>query len=162
MMRRMFSLTALALVLAGCGDHPPQPGVMGDGWLLAEESDQARFQRLEGYLGGFSRAMWETGYRFEQVHDAVVRENYPLASYHWGKIRTAIENGYMKRPGRRANADALFLDSAWGKLDQALKDGETTQVKHAYSQARQACMACHVAEQVPFMNEMAVLRDSEL
>lgn len=161
-MQRFLPLFAAAVLAAGCADSDPPQGALGEGWLLGEESEQARFEQLQGYLGGFSSAMWETGYRFAQVHDAVLEENYPLASYHWGKVRSAIENGYLKRPARRENAEALFLDGPWGELEQALGNGEPAQVRSAFNQARQACMACHVAEKVPFMNGMAVLRDSAL
>ena len=32
--------------------------------------------------------MLETGVRFEAVYEALKRENYALAEYHWEKIRT--------------------------------------------------------------------------
>ena len=48
------------------------------------------------------------GERYEKLFAALVRGNFELASYHWAKIKLTIENGTMKRPARRANADAIL------------------------------------------------------
>lgn len=157
-----------ALLLAGCGGQK-EAGALGDGWLLEKESHTARFEQLESYLGGFSSAMWETGHRYDIVYAAIDDENYALADYHWQKIRSAIRNGYSKRPARQANADALFLDAAWGELASALENakknengnGNGDEVRDAFMVARSACMACHVAEDVPFMNDQKLFRDTD-
>lgn len=145
-MRSMLSLVVLCLLSVAA--------TASNDWLLDVDSDQARFERLQGYLGGFSSAMWETGYRYERVREAVEDESYDLARYHWGKIRSAIRNGYMKRPGRQENAEALFLDTAWPELDKALAEGNGERLNNTLSNARGACMACHEAEGVGFMNDM--------
>lgn len=155
-----------ALLLAGCGEQS-ESGALGEGWLLEKESHAARFEQLESYLGGFSSAMWETGHRYDIVHAAIVDENYALADYHWQKIRSAMRNGYTKRPARQANADALFLDGPWGELASALENAKESEkengaeVRDAFMVARSACMACHVAEDVPFMNDQKLFRDTD-
>ncbi|MCH8544939.1 MAG: hypothetical protein LAT61_15355 [Alcanivorax sp.] len=159
-----------ALLLTGCADERGD-GVLGDGWLLEQDSHAARFEQLESYLGGFSSAMWETGHRYDIVYAAIADGNYALADYHWQKIRSAIRNGYTKRPARQANADALFLDGAWGELASALEtakesakeneNGNGAEVRDAFMVARSACMACHVAEDVPFMNDQKMFRDTD-
>lgn len=100
--------------------------------------------------------MWEVGERFERLHTALKRNNHGLAAYHWEKIRTTIENGIAKRPKRAANAKALFLDPVWADVDAALKSGDAVKSWAAFDRAKAACMACHVAEKVEFMNDQPV------
>lgn len=122
------------------------------GWLLDAESDQARFEMLQGYLGGFSSAMREVGERYQSVHEALNRHNFELANYHWDKIRSSIENGYLKRPGRKANADAIFLNKTWGQVKSAFESKDVQKAWTGFEQAKQACITCHTAESVPYMN----------
>ncbi len=153
-MPRIFLLMFLALAVS--------PALVADDgdWLKDAQDDETRYERLSQYLGGFSSAMLEVGYRYEKVMAAIGDENHELASYHWGKIRDAIEGGYMKRPGRKENSRRMFLDGPWGTLDEALKSGETDDIHTAFQAARGACMACHVAEDVEFMNDQAMFRQS--
>lgn len=130
-------------------------------WLTDADSD-TRYERLEYYLGGFSSAMWETGERYRHTEQAIYDENYELAYYHWDKIKGAIERGAMKRPDRRENAEAMFLDGAWEVLAEALQEPEEHDVRGAFQQAKGACMACHSAEEVPFMNDQPLFRDGPL
>lgn len=66
----------------------------------------------------------------------------------------------MKRPRRTPNAEAIFLDSVWGQLDQALRDGDPTQIREAFLVQRTACMSCHTAEGYGFLNEMPLFRNT--
>ncbi len=127
-------------------------------WLTGAD-EKMRFERLEHYLGGFSSAMQETGLRYGHVRQAIVDGNLELARYHWGKIAAAIENGLMKRPARRLSAEAIFLGRAWETLDEALAKKDPGAATEAFQEARAACMACHVAERVPFMNDQPLFRE---
>ncbi|MCC5871348.1 MAG: hypothetical protein JJU22_03025 [Gammaproteobacteria bacterium] len=159
-------LTA-ALVLAACGGPPPpaalpeQPasGPVSDGWLGSLDSHGDRFRALEGYLGGFSSAMWEVGERYRHLHQALLDDNHELAAYHWAKVGDAIRSGYLKRPARQANADALFLDTVFEPVAEALALADPSAAWPAFEQARAACIACHAAEDVAFMNDQPMLRD---
>lgn len=151
-------LVAGALALGGCGTNeapgPAAPdGPVSDGWLGRLDDHGERFRELERYLGGFSSAMWEVGERYERLHQALEADNGELAEYHWGKIRGAIRNGYRKRPGRQANADAAFLDPHYDAVRDALISGDAATAWAGFERAREACMACHLAEDVAFMNE---------
>ncbi len=121
-------------------------------WLTGAD-EETRAKRLEHYLGGFSAVMLETGLRYGHVEEAIAGGNWELAHYHWEKIADAVENGLMKRPARRPNAEALFLDAAWGELDAALKEKERGAIEGAFRSARRACMECHSAEGVAFIND---------
>lgn len=129
-----------------------------DNQWLSGADEKTRIERLELYLGGFSSAMQETGLRFGHVKQALVDQNWPLAHYHWGKIAGAIENGLMKRPARRANAETLFLNKAWEPFNQALEIPDAQLINETFKAARQACLDCHTAEGVAFMSNQPLLR----
>lgn len=125
-------------------------------WLLNAQDDKQRFQRLEGYLRGFDQPMWEVGERFEKMTSAVDRQNYPLAIYHWKKIKKTILNGLMKRPARSANAKAILLDKNWQAVMDDLQQENPSQALTALNKAATLCMACHAAEKLPFINNQTM------
>lgn len=151
---------APALILAGAlaaFAHAEPTGNAND-WLLGAESDTARFQRLQTYLRGFDQPMWEVGERFQRAHDALADKNYDLARYHWEKIKVTIENGYMKRPARRTNADALFLSTAYIQTLKAIETKDAAKAWEGFAAGRAACIACHEAEKVGFINDQSLFR----
>lgn len=102
--------------------------------------------------------MWEVGERYGHVEQALRDRNWLLAAYHWEKIRVTIEGGLMKRPKRRANAEAIFLGEPWDDLRNALERQDEQAIAPAFARAKGACMACHAAEQVPFINDQPLFR----
>ncbi len=158
---------AFALIFCCVFGHPDVWAQQAEGqkfsnrWLLDAANDTERFNRLETYLGGFSGPMWEVGYRYQGVFDAIKDGNHDLASYHWNKIGSAMVNGTMKRPARKANADAMFLNGPWKAMTEALSSGEEERIRKSFLEQRQACIACHVAERAPFMNDQPLFRNTE-
>ena len=142
-----------ALAAAAGGEAGEEAGTNPNDWLLNADSDNERFGLLQRYLRGFDQPMLETGVRFEALYEALKRENFALAEYHWEKIRTTIRNGYLKRPKRQANADRLFLDETWGEVRVLLAAGDADSGWRGFEEARRACMRCHVAEDVAYMND---------
>lgn len=65
----------------------------------------------------------------------------------------------MKRPKRRANAEALFLGEPWEGLHEALESQDPARIGPAFARAKSACMACHAAERVPFINDQPLFRE---
>jgi hypothetical protein len=128
-------------------------------WITQAANDPERFQRIEKYLRGFDQPMWEVGERYEKFHAALVRENFELASYHWAKIKLTIENGTMKRPARRTSADTFLLTRTWDSVDEALKSGNLAIAWKGFETARTACMKCHEAEDVRYMNDQPMFTD---
>lgn len=128
------------------------------GWLTGAPDAATKDERLERYLRGFDQPMWEVGERYGHVEQALRDRNWALAAYHWEKIRVTIEGGLMKRPKRRANAEALFLGEPWGDLRNALERKDERAIAPAFARAKGACMACHAAEQVPFINDQPLFR----
>lgn len=155
MKNRLSSIWLLAALLStSVFAEELKPG--SNAWLLDAETDTQRFERLQNYLGGFSGSMSEVGRRYISVHEALSRDNFELASYHWEKIQAAIRNGYMKRPARQENADALFLNTVWEEVNNAFRSKDSDMAWAGFARAQQACMACHAAEDVAFMNDQSL------
>ena len=146
----------IATVAGACSREQATP--KGDGWLTGAPDEASRVERLERYLRGFDQPMWEVGERYQSVEQALRDENWALARYHWKKIKTTIEGGLMKRPARRANAELMFLGQPWADFDAALASGEPSRIEPAFAHVKAACMACHAAENVAFMNDQPLFR----
>lgn len=155
-MRQMLFSLFILTVLAGCGDKEQQPKANNSNDWLVGVPDAERYALLQKQLRGFDQPMWEVGERFERIHAALERGNYPLATYHWEKIRTTIEVGIVKRPKRRENAEAIFLKPVWEGVDADLKSGDAARAWAAFERAKAACRSCHQAEQVLFLNDQPV------
>lgn len=137
-----------------------QAGPPSSHWLLDAKSDEERFRRIERYAGGTYEQMWQIRYRYEQVYQAIIDENWELGLYHWRKLRDVFNVALMKRPKRTPNAEALFLDETWPQLEQALGAKDGAQVRASFLEQRKACMACHAAEGMPFLNDAPVFRQT--
>lgn len=148
----ILSILVVVFSASSMADEQKKP----TGWLSEAESDEKRFQLLQKYLRGFDQPMWEVGERYQSMHTALTRNNPELATYQWEKIRTTIENGIMKRPKRGKNAKAIFLETAWHDVLSDLKSGDLAKAKQGFNKAKAACMACHAAEQVGYMNNQPV------
>lgn len=151
----MTSIALVALFVSGIAGAEPKAT---NHWLLDAENDEERFKRVEQMFAGFSGAMAEVGDRYQHTYDAIKDGNYALASYHWDKLRGAIELGYLRRPGRAANAKGLFLETAWPALKGQLTSDDSKAIQQHFQQARSACLACHAAEDVPFINNQPLFR----
>ena len=146
-------LTLISVTACTEGEpQPPERELSANDWLLSAENEIERFERLQKQLRGFDQPMWEVGERYGSLHAALQSENYDLALYHWDKIATTIENGIAKRPGRSDSARALFLDSAFPEVRAGLERRNPDAAWQAFGIARSACMSCHQAEQVQYMN----------
>jgi hypothetical protein len=132
-----------------------------DDWLLNAPDDTARFKLLQGQARGFSASMNEVGRRFESFYDALGDKNYELAAYQWQKIKEVIEAGTTRRPKRKANADAILLQKLFEPVLADVKSADAGKAWGAFAQVRSACMACHEAEKVAFMNNQPLFRRTE-
>jgi hypothetical protein len=129
-----------------------QDGAPTARWLLDARDDTERFRRLQIHAGGTDQQMWQVGYRYQQVHQAIIDENWALGTHHWGKLRDVFNVALMKRPNRTPNAEALFLDQNWQLLAAALESGDVAAAREAFLHEREVCMSCHVAEGFDFIN----------
>ncbi len=138
---------------------PEQNAPVSNNWLQDADSDADRFKKLEIYLRGFDQPMMEVGERYQRTYDAIKDKNWELADYQWDKIKLAINTGLMKRPKRTQNAEGMFLDGVWKQMDEAIKSKDYGRMQQQFMVVRQTCMACHVAEKVPFMNDQPLFRE---
>ena len=140
---------------------PPAQKNVND-WLLNAPDDVTRFKLLQTYLRGFDQPMWEVGERYQSIYDALADQNYELAEYHWDKIKVTIVNGYLKRPKRQENSDAMFIKGIWDGVNRDFLSKDPKKAWDAFALTRQACMSCHEAEKVAFMNKMPLFRRTEM
>ena len=131
------------------GDWNPYAGLLNGRTSLLTEPPNGRL-----------RQMWQIGYRYEQVYQAITDENWELGTHHWGKLRNVFNVALMKRPNRTPNAEDLFLDDTWQLLAAALEAGDAAAAHEAFLQERQACLSCHVAEGFEFINSMSMFEET--
>ena len=120
-------------------------------WLLETKTDTQKFKAIQKQLRGFDLAMVEVGYRFNSFYFAIKDKNYDLANYQWDKIKKAITNGTHRRPKRKTNSEVMFLDTYHKTMKAALDKKDEKLIWKEYTQAKQSCNVCHVAERVPFI-----------
>lgn len=150
-----FATWCLAFASLVSAEQPPKTS---DNWLLDAKDDTERFKRIQQMFGGFSMSMQFVGERYDRTYDAIIDGNYDLANYHWKKIKETIELGYLRRPAREANATAIFLKGPWVSVSEAITSKDKVKAKEQFLIARSACIACHVAEKVPFINDQPKFR----
>jgi hypothetical protein len=128
-------------------------------WLLDANDDAERFRRLQVVMGGTDILMWEITYRYEELYTAIRKNNWEMGVYHWDKIRDRMNAAGMKRPARTQNIEAMFLDSGvWQSMRDALVSKSPKRMRAEFKVVREVCMACHVAENVGFLNDSSAFR----
>lgn len=157
----VIAIAALVITALGGAFAQQQAQRNVNDWLLNAPDDTTRFQLLQRYLRGFDQPMWEVGERFRMIHQALADENWELAVYHWEKTRDTIVNGYLKRPLRQPNSQAMFVDNVFQPTLAAFRAGNPEKAWEAFQTARAVCMACHEAERVTYMNNQALFRLTE-
>jgi len=120
-------------------------------WLLETKGDEQKFKAIQKQLRGFDLAMVEVGYRFNSFYFAIEDKNYDLAYYQFDKIKKAIENGIQRRPKRKKNSETMFLTTQYKAMKRALSSKNSQLIQKEYSNTKQLCNACHIAERVPFI-----------
>lgn len=158
--RHLLAIAGLAILVAQ-PPHPaaaqPAPANPND-WLLNAPDDQTRFRLLQNQASGFHVSMLAVGQRYQALYDALGDGNFQLAAYQWEKIRELIQTGYTRRPRRQPNADAEFVGKVYDPVLAAFRSADTARAWSGFATARAACMACHEAERVGFMNDQALFR----
>jgi cytochrome c1 len=131
-------------------------------WLLDANDDTERFRRLQVVAGGTDIPMWEIAHRYEELYVAIQNNNWEMGVYHWEKLRDRMNTAAMKRPARTQNIEGMFLDSGvWQSMHDALTSRDPGRMQKQFQVVRQACMACHIAEKLGFLNDSSVLKRTE-
>ncbi len=158
----MLGVAALSILLfnTGCGWEPPDRPVGSDGWLDGDM--HKKFDTVADQLRGFDAAMVEVGYRYQELYWAGMDENWPYAAYQAEKIRTAMELGFVRRPGREDSAQS-FLNDAMPAVERAIQMGELEEFEAAVRVVTASCNTCHALEDVGFMRvEIPDMRPSPI
>jgi hypothetical protein len=131
-------------------------------WLLDANDDAERMRRIELWAGAGDSEMQDIAHRLEELHGAIQTQNWDLGIYHLEKIRGRMIVAGMKRPTRTQNLEAVFLDSGvYQAMHDALTRKNPDQARAEFQNTRQACMACHAAERLEFINASGVFRRIE-
>ena len=128
-------------------------------WLRDANDDTERMRRIELWGAAGDLEMQDIAHRMEELHAATQVESWDMGIYQLEKIRGRMIVAAIKRPTRTQNMEAMFLDSGvYQSLHAALKARDGAQARAGFMQARDACMACHVAEKIGFINGSAVFK----
>jgi hypothetical protein len=146
----------------GDGELSKQTKPPSRNWLRDANDDRERFRRIEAWGGAGDLEMQDIAHRLEELQAAIQQENWNMGIYQWEKIRGRLIVAAMKRPVRTQNMEALVFDSGvWQALHDALTGKDTERARSEFRRARETCMACHLAEQLGFINQSAVFRRTE-
>ena len=131
-------------------------------WLLDANDDTERFRRIQVVAGGSDMQMWQIASRYEELYVAIQKSNWEMGVYHWEKLRDFMNVMAMKRPVRTQNLEGMFLyGGVWQAMHDALTSRDPERMRIQFQVVRQTCMACHVAENVGFMNDSSVFARTE-
>ncbi|MCC5793213.1 MAG: hypothetical protein JJT85_00575 [Chromatiales bacterium] len=155
-LKSLLAATAAVMVMgsAHAGGHENP-----NAWVMNAPTDEERFELIQGQFGGYARAMWEIGHRFRGMRGALRNGNFELAQYHLEEMEEALDDGNQRRPRRAANSERFFPASLWKEVDEAFGSGDADKAWAAFDRVRNACMGCHVAENVEFMNRQPMFED---
>jgi hypothetical protein len=126
--------------------NPPR----ASGWLKALPPDK-QIEAIDRQFRGFDMAMFEVNYRYTEMYFAGIEGNWDYALYTGEKIAWAIQNGYERRPRRRANAEEIFFKGPYPEVLDAIRKKDIKQFKDRFDVLKSACNACHTAEKVGFI-----------
>jgi hypothetical protein len=138
----------LFVALAGCNNHHTHEETKGQ-WLPAGRQEFT--QAVERQLDGFSRAMMEVHYRYDELYWAGQVQNWEYAHYQLEHIFEAIEKGYERRPEHKISA-LEFLGAPQNLMQQAIDNRDPELFNRNFFIYKKACMSCHIKEDVAFIN----------
>jgi hypothetical protein len=133
------------------GRAPREP----NDWLLNADGDEERLKTIQKHLRGFDMTMWETGERYQRLHDALQRQNYRMAVYQWEKIGQTISNGIERRPRWAEPAEEIFFGT-YKAIQADFQSADRKRAWAAFDQARASCMGCHQVSNVEHMNNQSL------
>jgi hypothetical protein len=128
-------------------------------WLTDANDDAERMRRLELWGGAGDLEMQDIANRLQELHNAIERENWDLGIYHLEKMRGRMLVAAIKRPTRTQNLEDVFLDSGtYTAMHNALTSKNAERSRAMFENTRLACMACHTAEKLTFINDSTIFK----
>jgi len=143
-----FSLAIIYIACAGGGDEEKVGRYGPYHWLKGTESE--RWTTVAEQFGGFSAAMVEVQYRYQELYWAGMDGNWEYADHQIEHIEEAVEAGIQRRPERAASAQA-FLTNDIPAMEKVIKNKDAEGFKQAFQAFRLSCNACHAKEEMSFI-----------
>lgn len=125
-------------------------------WLLRAGSEEARFRAIQKQLRGFDVTMLEVGERYERLHEALTRNNYPMAVYQWEKIGQVISMGIERRPRWAENARVMLLQGNFKDIRSDFAAADSRRAWNGFARAKLVCTGCHQASGVSYVNNQRI------
>lgn len=111
---------------------------------ITEGSVESRIDVLSSIQPGLGVVMREFGDRFANIYWAANGGNWGLAQYQLKELRESQEVAEITRP-QRAGMLKAFESTYLLPLDQAILSKNTKTFNEKFSEAENACNACHTA-----------------
>ncbi len=105
---------------------------------------------VESQFGGFSQAMKEVNYRYNELYWAGMDENWGYAEYQLDKLLDATLKGFVRRPDREASA-AQFVNTSTPRLMETIQNGDKDAFAESFDRYAASCNTCHEMEDVAFI-----------
>ncbi len=116
----------------------------------AGETMEEILNNIEDQFGGFSQAMKEVSYRYNDLYWAGMDENWGYAEYQLDKLTDAILKGFVRRPDREASA-AQFVNTNIPRLMETIENGDKDAFVESFDRYAASCNTCHEMEDVAFI-----------
>jgi hypothetical protein len=136
---------------AGAAQAQPKPPAPAEPWLKGSADE--RFVQAERHLRGLDVAMFEIGYRYDELLSAGKTRNWDYAQYQTEKIDLSLRLAIERRP-KRAKSAKPFLDQCVAEVLQAIKTKDGPTLDAALDKLRIGCIECHRAENVLYMGQL--------
>jgi hypothetical protein len=136
----------MALIISSCNRRAEEN--YNSKWL--GNSPNEIFPNIEEQLQGFSRAMTEVSYRYNELYWAGMDKNWPYAEYQREHIKEAMEQGFVRRPEHEESA-APFVNVSLPRMQKAIESEQSQEFSHALEEMIITCNVCHQMREVPFI-----------
>ncbi|HET7925564.1 MAG TPA: hypothetical protein VFL30_11735 [Rhodanobacteraceae bacterium] len=148
------SVIASLVFVAGGASAQQAPGASDDPAEL-----RAEIERLKSIVPGQATAMTQVAYNFNNLWFAARAENWPLAQFYANETRVRLRWALRITPVRKISTGDLelqpFLDALekgpLAQIGEAITAKNAPGLETAYRATLEACHACHVASEKPYL-----------
>jgi hypothetical protein len=120
---------------------------------------EARLKQLEGLVPNQPTVMTHVAYHFTNLWFAAERQNWPLAEYYLGEVRSNLKWAVRVRPVRPGPSGEVNVagiaeavdNTELTELQKAIHGKQPKAFVRAYDETLMACAACHQAIGKPYL-----------
>ncbi len=148
------TIVLMSLLMVNCapgeGDSSEDITSVGrDGWLSGTTDE--KFETVTNHFGGFARAMMEVNYRYVELFWAGEDENWDYAAYQLEEMEEALEDGFQRRPGRKASGEH-FMEVVMPEMVSAIQSEDKRVFDEAFELFTLQCNSCHAMEDAAYIH----------